>query len=329
VTSTSEQLLGSLPLFTGLEPGDLGGLLAACDLETGEQLWRQGEHGDALYVVETGSLEVAARLPGRREVTLATVGPGDVVGELALLDSGPRTGGVRALEPTRLLRLGGGEFRALVGSRNRSARLLRRRLTEIASARLLQRHRTLASTLSGASAHATATRGENAVTPDHAYLRWLPFFREYRAADLERLLARASVERVARGAVLVSEGEAASALFLTLNGAVEEVIRRDGGSIRVALAGPGRGFGYAGLIAGGAATATATARERSVVLAIEPAELERQLADDPFAGAIERDVVGALRQAERPQARFAAASVRLRREVALRAADGGSSDRPG
>jgi CRP-like cAMP-binding protein len=308
VTSTSERLLGSLPLFAGLETAELGGLLAARDLDAGEQLWRQGDHGDALFVVETGSLEVAGRLPGRRELSLATIGPGEVVGEFALLDSGVRTAGVRALQPTRLLRLGRVEFRALVVSGNPSARLLRRRLIEIACARLLQRHRALASTLPGAPAHAVPTRGERGASPDRAYLRRLPFFREFAWAELEQLLACASVERVPRAAVLVSEGEEATALFLTLNGAVEEVIRRDGGSIRVALAGPGRGFGYASLIAGGASTATATVRERSVVLAIEPADLERQLTGDPFARAVERDVVAALQQSERPQARLAATS---------------------
>lgn len=308
MTSTSEQLLGSLPLFAGLEPAELDGLLAVCDLQRGRQLWRQGERGDALYVVESGLLEVAGRLPGRRELTLATVGPGEVVGELALLDGGLHTAGVRVLEPTRLLRLGRVEFRALVVGRNPSARLLRRRITEIACGRLLQRHRTLASTLRGAPARTVPNRGDSVAAPDHAYLRWLPFFREYHPAELEQLFASASIERVPRGAVLVSERAPSAALFLTLNGAVEEVIRRDGDSIRVSLAGPGRAFGHAGLIASSAATATATARERSVVLAIESAELERRLAEDPFASAVERDVVNALRQAERPQARLAAAS---------------------
>jgi CRP/FNR family transcriptional regulator, cyclic AMP receptor protein len=310
VISTSEELLRSLPLFDGVEPAGLSSLIEVCSLKTGEQLWRQGEQGDALYVVAAGSLEVASRLPGRRELTLATVGPGDVLGELALLDDGLRTAGVRALEPARLLRIGRAEFHALVVSGNPSARLLRRRLIEIACARLLQRHRTLASALPGTPVPAVPTRGEAGASPDHGYLIWLPFFRGHRAADLERLLGRASVERVPRGTVLISEGGVAPALFVTLNGAVEEVIRRDGGSIRVALAGPGRGFGYASLIAGGVATATATARERSVILAVESAALERQLAQDPFTTAVARDVVGALRQAERPQARLAA-SVRV------------------
>jgi CRP-like cAMP-binding protein len=77
--------------------------------------------------------------------------------------------------------------------------------------------------------------------------------------------------------------------------------------VRVALAVPGRAFGYAGLLTGSAATATAVARERSVVLVVEPDEVEALLATDGFEAAIEHDIVIALRQAERPQARLAAA----------------------
>ncbi len=305
MTSTPDGLLQEVPLFAGLELAELADLVGTIDLEAGEELWRQGQQAEALYVVERGSVAVAARLPGEREVTIATLGSREVLGELALLDGGVRTAGVRALEPTRLLRLGRAEFRALVLSRDPCARMLRRRLTDLACARLRERHRTLAATLPGALRPATAVRGETAQTPDRAYLLRLPFFRDFGADELEELLARASVERVAPGAVLVAEGERPRALFVTLNGAVEEVIRRDGGAIRVALAGPGRGFGYAGLIAGGEATAAAAARERSVVLVVELGELESRLATEGFAEAIERDVVGSLRQAERPQARLA------------------------
>ena len=138
--------------------------------------------------------------------------------------------------------------------------------------------------------------------PAQGYLRRLPFFRHYDAEEVDDLLRRASFERVDPRALLVAEGERPRALFVTVNGAVEEVIRRDGGAIRVALAGPGRAFGYTGSIAGGTATASAAARERSVVLVVDPDEL----ASDAFASAIGRDVVVALRQAERPQARLAA-----------------------
>lgn len=60
------------------------------------------------------------------------------------------------------------------------------------------------------------------------------------------------------GTVLVAEGGRPRALFVTLNGAVEEAIRRGVRAIRVALAGPGRGFGYASLLG-----ATGRRRRRS------------------------------------------------------------------
>jgi CRP-like cAMP-binding protein len=299
VTSTSELLLRALPLFAGLPLRDLP--IGATELAAGEQLWRQGDAGDALYVVEKGRLTVAARLPGGRESLLATLGPREVLGELALLDGGVRTASVRALEPARLLRLGTAEFQSLLLGRDESARALRRRLIELACSRLRERHRALAATLRGAPAEATGARGEITRPPAHAYLRRLPFFLRYGDDELDELLRRADVERVAPGTVLVPEGERSRALFVTLNGAVEQVIRRERGAIRVALAGPGRAFGYASVIARGGATASAAARERSLVLVADPAELERR----EFAAAIGRDVVDALRQAERPQARLA------------------------
>jgi CRP-like cAMP-binding protein len=297
VSSTSDRLLGGLPLAD----------LRPVELAAGAELYRQGQRGDALYTVEQGSLVVAARLPGGREVELATLREGDVVGELALLDGGARSATVRALEPTRVLRLARAEFHALVSRRDEAARTLRRRLLVLACTRLRDRRRALAASLPGQPLRAPALTGEPAQLPALPYLARLPFFRGYDAEALGGLLARARVERVSPGAVLVAEGGRPRSLFVTLNGAVEEAIRRAESTIRVALAGPGCGFGYACLLAGGEATATAAARERSLVLAVEPVDIDELLADENFATAIERDVVRALRQAERPQARLAAA----------------------
>jgi CRP/FNR family cyclic AMP-dependent transcriptional regulator len=307
VTSTSERLLRELPLLAGVELGELADIVRRSDLAAGEELWRQGHLPDALYVVESGRLVVSARLPGAREVELATLGPREVVGELALLGNSVHTATVRALEPSRLLRLGRAEFRALVSRRDRGARALRRRLIELACTRLCARQRVLAAMLAGPPPAATATRGQPTELPDRAYLSGLGFFRHLEDEPVEDLLRRGAVERVERGAVLVAEGGRSRGLFVTLNGAVAEAIRREDAAVRVALAGPGRAFGYAGLLTGSAATATAVARERSVVLVVEPDEVEALLATDGFEAAIEHDIVIALRQAERPQARLAAA----------------------
>jgi CRP/FNR family transcriptional regulator, cyclic AMP receptor protein len=69
-------------------------------LETGEALFQTGEEGDALYVVVVGSVEVV-----RGTERVATLGPGECVGEMAALDWEPRSATVRALEPTGMIRL--------------------------------------------------------------------------------------------------------------------------------------------------------------------------------------------------------------------------------
>ncbi|HEY5318961.1 MAG TPA: cyclic nucleotide-binding domain-containing protein [Solirubrobacteraceae bacterium] len=306
MTSTSEQLLREVPLFEGLDVRGLAELLTPRELEPGQALWRQGQAADALYVIASGRVAVTARLLGEQQSALAELGPRDVLGELALLDGGTRTAGVRALELTRLLSLSLADFRAVVLSRDQGARELRRRLTGLACSRLGARHRALAATLAGRPPEVRPALRRPTERPDPAYLLRLPFFRNFRRVELDALLAGASIEQVQAGDLLLAEGERSAGLFVTLNGAVEEVIRRNGHTIRLALLGPGRGFGYAGLIAGGATTAAAAARERSVVLVIAPHELEHELEHDPFASAIDRDIVSALRQAERPQAPLAA-----------------------
>jgi CRP-like cAMP-binding protein len=306
VTSTSEAVLAELPLLAGVELGALAEELVPVELETGRELWRQGHVADGLYIVIAGKLRISARLPGGRESAIAEVGPQSVVGELALLDGGTRSAGVRATEPTRLLCLTRRDFRALVAGHDPGARMVRRRLLELACRRLTSRHQALAEMLDGDRIGTRAARGEPAPSPDLGYLLRMSFFHHYGPDELQALLGRGWVERVAPGTVLVAEGERSPGLLVTLNGAVEEVLRRDTDAIRTALLGPGRAFGYAGLLAGRTATADAIARERSVVLVIEAEQLERELTDDAFATAIEEQTVAGLRQAQRPQARLAA-----------------------
>jgi serine/threonine-protein kinase len=68
----------------------------------GSFILREGEEGDAAYIVVSGRCEIRKDLPGGPEV-LQTVGPGAVFGEMAILDAGPRTASVVALEDTDVL----------------------------------------------------------------------------------------------------------------------------------------------------------------------------------------------------------------------------------
>jgi CRP-like cAMP-binding protein len=79
----------------------------------------------------------------------------------------------------------------------------------------------------------------------------------------------------------------------------------------VGLAGPGQAFGYKSLIDGGLAPLTATTRERTLLLLLPQAAFERLFNGEEseshvFLDVIDRDLMAALRQVLRPQARLAA-----------------------
>lgn len=86
--------LGALPLFSACSKRELSRIARAGDevhLEAGAQLVDQGEMGREAFVILSGT--AAVKRNGRK---IATLGPGDPVGELSLLDRGPRTASVIA-----------------------------------------------------------------------------------------------------------------------------------------------------------------------------------------------------------------------------------------
>src|SRR5262249_38195408 len=92
-----------LPLFRELSPLDLARLLPELEsthFAAGEVLFREGDAGDALFILRAGRIEIET---GGDEATapvrLAELGPGDCLGELALLTGQPRNATARALVP--------------------------------------------------------------------------------------------------------------------------------------------------------------------------------------------------------------------------------------
>ena len=105
-------LLAEVPLFSTLKKRQLREVAAAADelvLDGGSVVIHQGEPGDACYVVASGSLLVD--LDKRR---VATIGPGDFVGEMALLDGGDRTATVTAAERCILLAIDRATFSTML-----------------------------------------------------------------------------------------------------------------------------------------------------------------------------------------------------------------------
>ena len=100
-------------LFSGLGSREIqrvGELTEEVDLPAGRVLMRQGEVGREMFVLAEGRVRVER--DGR---TIDESGPGEVLGEMALLSDGPRTATVTTLEPSRLYVLGQHEFHVLMG----------------------------------------------------------------------------------------------------------------------------------------------------------------------------------------------------------------------
>lgn len=80
----------------------------------GEQVIRQGEPGDSMFVIMSGGVEVTARDGDAAPVKLASLGPGDYFGEMSLMTGAPRVATVTTLGETRLLEVGKESFRSIL-----------------------------------------------------------------------------------------------------------------------------------------------------------------------------------------------------------------------
>jgi len=81
--------------------------------EPDEVIFREGDRGDWLYVVVEGQVDVLRSVPGRGDVTLRTLGPGECFGEIALVGESARTATVRSRSSVNLLAVDRDAFQAL------------------------------------------------------------------------------------------------------------------------------------------------------------------------------------------------------------------------
>jgi len=116
------QQLGSLrqiTLFSQLSEAaaaEVESVLRPRDLRAGEVLFNQGEAGDELMIVQKGSISIYAPTPGAPETgqPIRIFSPGEVLGEMALIDRKPRSLSARAEEASTVLVLCGDDFRLML-----------------------------------------------------------------------------------------------------------------------------------------------------------------------------------------------------------------------
>jgi CRP/FNR family cyclic AMP-dependent transcriptional regulator len=217
----AREALGSCVLFAGVDADAMDACLACLRsrrFRRDETVFHQGDPGDALHVIARGSVKVVLPSPDTAEpAILATLGPGDFFGELALLDGAAHSASVVALEPTETLVLGRADFerlfdtepglrRALVASLARELRRLTGHVEGLhfldLRERLALRIAELAGGTAGTSA-AAGTTGAGGLPAGEVRLDW-----HYTQSELAGMVggSRESVNRlladfVARGLI--------------------------------------------------------------------------------------------------------------------------------
>ena len=123
-----KEFLRKVPLFSDMPDSDLESLAnitVAVDIQAGEILFSEGDAGDSAYVIEKGQLEITKQSEkGGEDVLLAVVGPGDVIGEMALLDEAPRMASAIAKTDVRLLSISQEQLDELLNSSPSATRAL-------------------------------------------------------------------------------------------------------------------------------------------------------------------------------------------------------------
>jgi uncharacterized membrane protein len=99
------EALRSVPLFASLDDDsarDLRNLLSEQDVPQNTRLFRQGDTGDAMFLIESGRVRISIHDHDKQEVTLAELAQGDFFGEMSIIDGRQRSADAKVIEDSRL-----------------------------------------------------------------------------------------------------------------------------------------------------------------------------------------------------------------------------------
>jgi CRP/FNR family cyclic AMP-dependent transcriptional regulator len=211
-------LLQRVPLFSELSRGDLeqiSRVAVARNYPRGVRVFHEGDRSDACYIVRAGDLRVTREHPDGRAIALATLGPGDIFGELAMLDGEARSASVETLSECELLALPAGDVRRMLQSSSEiTVKLvvaLTRRLRQANERIARQSFQTVPSRVAGVLsqliAEETPLEGRDGITirMTQADLAQLAGTSRESVSRFLAVLERAGVVNVGRGRVTVLE----------------------------------------------------------------------------------------------------------------------------
>jgi CRP/FNR family transcriptional regulator len=214
----SVELLARVPLFSELSRDELeriSRVSVARSFPAGVRVFHEGDHSDACYLVRKGDLRVTREHPDGRAIALATLGEGDIFGELAMLDGEARSASVETLTDSELLALPAADVRRLLadhpGISVKLIAALTKRLRETNERVARQSFQTVPSRVAGVLnqliAEESASAGRQGITirMTQADLAQLAGTSRESVSRFLATLERAGVVRVGRGRVTVVE----------------------------------------------------------------------------------------------------------------------------
>jgi putative peptide zinc metalloprotease protein len=257
-STTAIDLFAAIPGFNRLPRAKLVEAAAAFKeylAAPGEVVVREGERGDRVFVIASGSAEVSiARELGPR--LLSVLGAGDSFGTFALFHAdGNCTATVTAQDELHLFGLDAARVRRLIESEPDAAEALRTHAAELLTTNFLTR-----------------------VGP----------FGQLDAEARRRLAKRVRVRREPAGVEVVRQGESGDSCFIIRGGRVTVSALRDGAVRELAVLGPGDVFGEAALLTACPRTATVTALESCELLEFDRAALSEIFGQQKAAAAFVR-----------------------------------------
>lgn len=244
--------LSKLPALSGLNEEEMTAFFRIATkhaVKPGDTVIRTGDKADCFFLIATGHLEIL--LPqgkGQPPVSLAQLGPGQLVGEMPLLYAQPiRQADVVASSDAVLLRFSYADYEGLAHSHAELGKKFRSNLGKIVAGRVW-------STLPTEPAAGSAKRidepqvNKPAQTSNHEAMEKATIFSGLHEEELQALEAIAIPLTVHAGQPVVRMGEPADSFYLVTNGFLEVQIPKDGQAMPVARLGSGQVFGEMALV---------------------------------------------------------------------------------
>jgi CRP-like cAMP-binding protein len=249
--SADASKLPEIPLFSDLSREAFVELASQCTLKRcvpGDVIVEQGTVGSSFFVVTSGSVKVERKAEGGASAVLARLTEGSFFGEMALLSGSPRAASVVAEDEAECLEISA----ELLGSLSLRYPHVQQALKKFC------RQRLLANVMSSS-------------------LLFKPFDKAQRKALVEKFKAR----DVARGEVILAEGQPADGLYVVMAGEVEVRKRKDKEHVHLASLREGDVFGEISLLTKSAATATVAAVKRTTILRLPRETFDEVISTHP------------------------------------------------